>query len=70
MAFKTNPWLEEQEKKHSSACFVIRLILSILVLSIGFLLFSEIADKSIPILMIIGGTVCLICTAFLKVYKE
>lgn len=67
MTFKTNLWLEEYEKKHPIAFFVISLIICILLISVGLCLsFSSIGDKSVSILMIVIGTLGVICTILLK----
>ena len=60
MAFKTNPYLEELEKKHSKLFFVISLIVSILVLLFGLwylVTYKEDVneDKAVPIVMIVLG---------------
>lgn len=71
MAFKTNPALEGFEKKHPTAFFVIRLIVSILVGFAGlWLLFSDADDKSVPILMIVAGVLGVICTFILRLCKR
>ena len=71
MAFKTNPALEEFEKKHPTAFFVIRLIISILAISVGcWLLFSDADDKFVPILMIVAGVLGVICTFILRLCKR
>ena len=71
MAFKTNPTLEGFEKKHPTAFFVIRLIVSILVGFAGlWLLFSDVDDKSVPILMIVAGVLGVICTFILRLCRR
>ncbi len=74
MAFRTNPYLEEIEKKHPKLLFVISLIVSIVVLLFGlwYLVTHKedvTEDKTVPILMIILGTVGLLCTLLLKIFK-
>ena len=75
MAFKTNPYLEELEKKHPKLFFIISLIILVLVLLFGFWYLFEFKedineDKLVPILMIILGTLGLICTLLLKIFKK
>ena len=75
MAFKTNPYLDELEKKHPKLFFIIGLIVSVLVLVIGlwylFSLKEDInEDKSVPILMIVSGVLGLLCTLFFKIFKK
>ena len=75
MAFKTNPYLEELEKKHPKLFFIISLIISVLVLLFGFWYLFEFKedineDKLVPILMITLGTLGLICTLLLKIFKK
>ena len=71
MAFKTNPYLEELEKKHPKLFFSIRLIVYILVLFIGFwLLFNYDGDKSVPIFMLVIGGLGVSCTLLLKILKK
>ena len=75
MAFKTNPYLDELEKKHPKLFFIIGLIVSVLVLVIGlwylFSLKEDInEDKSVPILMIVSGVLGLLCTLFFKIFKN
>ena len=75
MAFKTNPYLEELEKKHSKIFFVISLIDSILVLIFGLwylVTYKEDVneDKAVPIVMIVLGALGLLCTLLLKIFKK
>lgn len=75
MAFKTNPYLEELEKKHPKLFFIISLVISVLVLAVGlWYLFSfkdDInEDKTVPILMIVLGILGLLCTVLLKIIKS
>ena len=75
MAFKTNPFLDELEKKHPKLFFIISLIISVLVLAVGlWYLFSfkeDInEDKSVSILMIVLGALGLLCTFLLKIFKK
>ena len=75
MAFKTNPYLEELEKKHPKLFFVISIIVSVLVLAIGLwylISFKEDIneDKTVPITMIVLGTLGLLCTLLLKIFKK
>ena len=75
MAFKTNPFLDELEKKHPKLFFIISLIISVLVLLFGFWYLFEFKedineDKLVPTLMIILGTLGVICTLLLKIFKR
>ena len=75
MAFKTNPYLDELEKKHPKLFFIIGWIVSVLVLIIGlwylFSLKEHInQDKSVAILMIVSGVLGLLCTLFFKIFKK
>ena len=75
MAFKTNPYLEELEKKHPKLFFAIGLIVSVLVLLFGlwylFAYKEDInEDKSVPIIMIVLGALGLLCTLLLKIFKK
>ena len=75
MTFKTNPYLEELEKKHPKLFFIISLIISVLVLLFGFWYLFEFKedineDKLVPTLMIILGTLGVICTLLLKIFKR
>ena len=75
MAFKTNPYLEELEKKHSKLFFVISLIVSILVLLFGLwylVTYKEDVneDKLVPIIMIVLGALGLLYTLLLKIFKK
>ena len=71
MAFKTNPYLEELEKKHPKFFFALSLIISILVLFIGlWLLFNYNGDKSVPILMLVMGGLGVICIFLLKILQK
>ena len=75
MAFKTNPYLEELEKKHPKLFFVISIIVLVLVLAIGLwylISFKEDIneDKTVPITMIVLGTLGLLCTLLLKIFKK
>ena len=75
MAFKTNSYLEELEKKHPKLFFVISLIVSALVLIFGLwylVTYKEDAneDKLVPIIMIVLGALGLLCTLFLKIFKK
>ena len=75
MAFKTNPYLEELEKKHPNLFFVISVIISLLVLLFGLWYLSEYKenvneDKILPIIFIVFGALSLICTLLLKIFKK
>ena len=75
MAFKTNSYLEGLEKKHPKLFLVISLIVSVLVLVIGLWYLVNYKedineDKSVPIIMIVLGTVGLLCTLLLKRLKK
>ena len=77
MAFKTKPYLEELEKKHCKLFFIISLICSLFVLAAGLcFLFGFIEDidinedKSVPIFMIVMGTLGLLSTFLLKIFKK
>ena len=75
MAFKTNSFLEELEKKHPKLFFIISLIISVFVLAVGlWYLFSfkeDInEDKSVSIVMIVMGALGLLCTLLLKMFKK
>ena len=74
MAFKTNPYLDELEKKRPKF-FIIGLIVSVVVIIFGLwypVTFKENIneDKSVPIIMIIFGTLGLLCTLLLKIFKK
>ena len=75
MAFKTNPYLDELEKKHPKLFFIIGLIVSVVAIIFGLwylVTFKEDIneDKSVPIIMIIFGTLSLLCTLLLKIFKK
>ena len=71
MATKSNPYLEKLERKHPKLFFAIYLITSLLGLFIGIcLLFVDSVDKSIPILMIVGGTAGVISAFLLNHHKK
>ena len=75
MAFRTNPYLEELEKKHPKLFFVISIIISLLVLLFGFWYLFEHKedigeDKTIPIVIIVLGALGLVCTLLLKIFKK
>ena len=75
MAFKSNPYLEELEKKHPNLFFVISLIISALVLLFGLwylVTYKEDVNenKLVPIMMIVLGILGLLCTLFLKILKK
>ena len=75
MAFKTNPYLEEFEKKHPKLFFVISLVVSTLVLIFGLwylVTYKEDVNenKLVPIMMIVLGTLGLLCTLLLKIFKK
>lgn len=75
MAFKANPYLEEFEKKHPKLFFVISLVVSTLVLIFGLwylVTYKEDVNenKLVPIMMIVLGTLGLLCTLFLKIFKK
>ena len=73
--FKTNTYLKELEKKRPKLFFVISLIVSVLVLLLGLwylVTYKEDAneDKLVPIIMIVLGTLGLLCILFLKIFKK
>ena len=75
MAFKTNPYLEELEKKHPKLFFVISLVVSALVFLFGLwylVTYKEDAneDKLVPVVMIVLGALGLLCTLFLKIFQK
>ena len=75
MAFKTNPYLEELEKKHPKLFFVISLVVSALVFLFGLwylVTYKEDAneDKLVPVVMIVLGALGLLCTLFLKIFRK
>ena len=75
MAFKTNPYLEELEKKHPKLFFVISIIISLLVLLFGLWYLFEykediIEDKTVPVMMIVLGALGLLCALLLKIFKK
>ena len=75
MAFKTNPYLEELEKKHPKLFFVISIIISLLVLLFGLWYLFEYKediseDKTVPVMMIVLGALGLLCTLLLKIFKK
>jgi len=70
MSFKSNPYLEEAEKKHPKAFFLLSLIASIILVIIGVaLLCCNTGDVSVPIIMIIFGIIGVPCSIYLKVCK-
>ena len=75
MAFKTNPYLEELENKHPKLFFVISIIISLLVLLFALWYLFEYKediseDKTVPVMMIVLGTLSLLCTLLLKIFKK
>ena len=75
MAFKSNPYLEELEKKHPNLFFIISLIISALVLLFGLwylVTYKEDVNENelVPIMMIVLGILGLLCTLFLKILKK
>ena len=75
MALKTNPYLEELEKKHPKLFFVISIIISLLVLLFGLWYLFEYKEdigeeKTIPIIMIVLGALGLFCTLLVKIFKK
>ena len=75
MAFKTNPYLEELEKKHPKLFFVISIIISLLVLLFGLWYLFEYKediseDKTVPVMMIVLGVLGLLCTLLLKIFEK
>ena len=75
MAFKTNPYLEELEKKHPKLFFVISIIISLLGLLFGLWYLFEYKediseDKTVPVMMIVLGALGLLCTLLLKIFKK
>ena len=65
MAFRTNSWLEQLEKKHPKAFFAAYLAASVAVLAIGALLLAF-GVMDIAILMLISGALGAVCSIFLK----
>ena len=75
MSFKTNPYLEELEKKRPKLFFVISIIISLLVLLFGLWYLFEYKediseDKTVPVMMIVLGALGLLCTLLLKIFKK
>ena len=71
MAFKMNPWLEEWEKKHPIISLVISVLVPVLCILAGFwLLFSSISDKTVSILMLVLGSLALVCTVLFRICKK
>ena len=71
MAFNTNPFLEQIEKKHPKTFFVIRLIVSVLTLTIGvYMLSYGTDDKAVPILMSVLGALGAILTIIMEIYRK
>ena len=71
MAFKTNSFLEQIEKKHPKTFFVIRLIISVLIFTIGvYMLYYGIDEKAVPILMIVLGALGAILTIIMEIYRK
>lgn len=71
MAFETNPYLEQIEKKHPKTFFVIRLIVSVLTLTIGvYMLSYGTDDKVVPILMSVLGALGAILTIIMEIYRK
>lgn len=75
MAFQMKLYLKELEKKHPNLFFIVSLIISVLVFAVGLWYlfgFKEDIneDKSVPIVMIVLGTLDLLCTLLLKMFKK
>ena len=71
MALETNSCLDELEKKHPKLFFAVYLIVSVLVLLIGIIsLIVGIKDLFMPILMIVFGTLGLVCTFLWKTFNN
>ena len=71
MAFETNPYLEQIEKKPPKTFFVIQLIVSVLTLTIGvYMLSYGTDDKAVPILMVALGASGAILTIIMEIYRK
>ena len=71
MAFETNPYLEQIEKKNPKTFFVIQLIVSVLALTIGvYMLSYGTDDKAVPILMSVLGALGAILTIIMETYRK
>ena len=75
MSFKTNPYLEKIEKRHAKTFLIINIIISLALIAFGIwylLNFKEDAneDKLVPIVLIALGTLDLLCTLLLKIFKK
>ena len=69
MAFKTNSFSEQIEKKHPKKFFVIRLIVSVFILTIGvYMLSYGIDEKAVPILMVALVASGAILTIIMEIY--
>ena len=75
MSFKTNPYLEKIEKRHAKLFLIINIIVSVGLITFGLwhlLSFKEDVneDKLVPIVFIASGTLDLLCTLLLKIFKK